>query len=194
MRENRPTVLGTISDAIEAVVRTTVLVAVDGHGGSGKSMLARLLVERHRASVIHMDDFYRVIDPNIRARLTPAEGMDRYFDWQRIRREALEPLRRGDRARFQRYDWNTNRLGSWEEVAPASVVIVEGVYSARWELADLMDLRVLVETPRSVRLERQRARNENSADWIARWAAAEQLYFDDMLLRNPADLVVVGDA
>jgi hypothetical protein len=55
-----------------------------------------------------------------------------------------------------------------------------------------MDLRVLVETPHAVRVERQVARNENSPDWIARWAAAEQLYFDEILPRDPLDLVVVG--
>ena len=55
-----------------------------------------------------------------------------------------------------------------------------------------MDLRVLVETPDSVRHERQVLRNENRPDWIARWGAAEELYFDDILPGNPADLVVVG--
>jgi len=167
-----------------------VLVAIDGHSGSGKSTLAGLLVERHNASVVHMDDFYRVMDPEVRARLTPAEGMDQYFDWQRVRREALEPLRRGDPARFQRYDWNANQLGSWEDVAPARVVIIEGVYSARPELADLIDLRVLVETPYTARFERLVARNENSADWTARWAAAEQLYFNEISQRRAHDLVI----
>jgi uridine kinase len=181
-----------VSNAIEGLARPVALVAIDGYSGSGKSTLARLLVERHRASLVHMDDFYRVIDPDVRATLTPAEGINQYFDWQRVRGEALEPLRRGDPARFQRYDWNTNQLGLWQDVEPAGVVIIEGIYSARPELADLMDLRVLVQTPHTVRLERQLARNENSADWIARWAAAEQLYFDDILQRNPADLVVVG--
>ena len=181
-----------VSNAIEGLGRSLVIVAIDGYSGSGKSTLARSLVERHRASLVHMDDFYRVIDPDARARLTPAEGMDQYFDWQRVRREALEPLKRGDPARFKRYDWSANQLGSWEEVAPAGVVIIEGVYSARPELADLIDLRVVVETPHAVRLERQRTRNENSADWIARWAAAEQLYFDDVLQSNPTDLVIDG--
>ena len=120
--------------------------------------------------------------------------MDQYFDWQRLRREALEPLRRGNPARFQRYDWNANQLGSWAHVAPANVVIVEGVYSSRPELADLMNLRVLVETPHAVCLERQVARNENSPDWIARWAAAEQLHFDEILRHMPHDLVVAGHA
>lgn len=186
------TAVTQLSNAIDGLERRPAFVAIDGRSGAGKSTLARVMVERHRASLIQMDDFYRVIDPNVRARLTPVEGVDLYFDWQRVRREAIEPLSRGDTARFQRYDWNANQLGSWEHVTAANVVIIEGVYSARLELADLMDLRVLVETPGSVRHERQVLRNENGADWIARWGAAEELYFDDILPGNPADLVVVG--
>ncbi len=181
-----------VSNAIDELSRRAAFVCIDGRSAAGKSTLAPALVQRYRASLVRMDDFYRVIDLDVRAKLTPAEGMDQYFDWQRVRREALEPLRRGDLARFQRYDWSANQLGLWEEVLPADVVIIEGVYSARPELVDLMDLRVLIETPHSVCLERQVARNENSSEWIARWTAAEQRYFDDVLLRSPVDLAVAG--
>ncbi len=56
-----------------------------------------------------------------------------------------------------------------------------------------MDLRVLVETPGAVRLARQTDRNENSPEWIRRWADAEQLYFGALLPRTPIDLVVAGE-
>jgi uridine kinase len=192
MREDRLSAISRISKAIDALERPSVFVAIDGYSGAGKSTLARVLAERRRVTLLHMDDFYRVIDPDVRARLTAREGVDQYFDWQRVRREVLVPLRRGDSARFQRYNWGTNELGSWQDVVPAAVVILEGVYSTRPELVDVMDLRVLVDTPRGVRLERQIARNENNPEWIERWAAAEQLYFDKIMPHDAHDLVVVG--
>ena len=46
------------------------------------------------------------------------------------------------------------RLAAAEAVGPADVVIVDGVYSARPELADLVDVRVLLEVPADVRSRR----------------------------------------
>ena len=48
------------------------------------------------ASVVASDEFYRDMPAERRWTLTAAEGVDQYFDWQRLRREVLEPLRAPD--------------------------------------------------------------------------------------------------
>ena len=78
---------------------------------------------------------------------------------------------------------------------PAPVIILDGAYSARPELADLIDLAVLVEAPAAVRQERLAAREEAHflEEWHTRWNQAEDYYFS--LVRPPAsfDLILRGD-
>src|ERR1039458_2006977 len=84
--------------------------------------------------------------------LSPQEGYSQYFDWQRLRDQVLIPLASGSDARYQRYDWPTGELAASElhHVPRSGVAIVEGVYTARPELAGYYDLTVLVEAPRDV--------------------------------------------
>ncbi|MFD3943369.1 uridine kinase [Streptomyces sp. NPDC058579] len=173
-----------------------VLVAVDGMGGSGKSTLATALVDLCGAVVVHGDDFYRPMDAEERAGLDPVEGYHRYFDWQRLRAEVLAPLAAGRDAAYRRYDWATGALAPDEihGVSASGVVIVEGVYTARPELADYYDLLVYVDTPREVSLRRLRERGDDhgAIDWESRWRLAEEHYLATARPRERAHLVVPG--
>ncbi|CAM5665463.1 Uridine kinase [Streptomyces avidinii] len=171
----------------------TTIVAIDGAGGSGKTTLAAA-VARHIVGsvVVHGDDFYRPMPDHERERLGPEQGYQRYFDWERLRDRVLVPLRDERAARYRTYDWDTGRLGPRREVAPGAVVIVEGVYSARPELAPYCHLTVYVDTPRGTCLERVRARGENSEEWIARWRAAEDHYLHTTWPQTRVDLLVRG--
>jgi len=40
------------------------------------------------------------------------------FDWQRLRQEVLEPLRRGQAARYSRYDWAADEMAGMSEMSP----------------------------------------------------------------------------
>ena len=76
-------------------------------------------------------------------------------------------------------------------------MILEGVYSARPELADLLHLRVLLDTPAEIRearlLEREGEREgeHRRGDWPARWSSAEDHYFA-ALMPPEAFNVVIG--
>ncbi|WP_353940959.1 hypothetical protein ABII15_04505 [Streptomyces sp. HUAS MG91] len=195
------TKIRTAADHVAAALSTRTrcgfaLVALDGMGGSGKSTLAAALAELCGAAVVHGDDFYRPMDQAERAALTPAEGCDRYFDWQRLRDEVLLPLASGQAARYGRYDWETGALapGEVHTVARTGIVVVEGVYTARPELAGFYDLLVYVDTPpeESMRRLRERGHDHGPLDWEARWRAAEEHYLATTRPRRRADLVVPG--
>ncbi|MGW1776758.1 AAA family ATPase [Streptomyces sp. NPDC002104] len=173
--------------------RATRLLAVDGTGGSGKTTLAAAVAGLlDGAVVVHVDDFYRPMPERERERLDAEQGYQRYFDWERLRDQVLVPLRAGRPARHQLCDWSTGRLGAWREAATGGTVIVEGVCSARPELAPYYDLTVYVDTPRDVCLQRVRARGENSEEWIGRWRAAEDHYVLTTWPQTRAGLLVRG--
>jgi uridine kinase len=78
------------------------------------------------------------------------------------------------------------------ERQPAAVAILDGEYSARPELSDLIDLSVLVEAPARLRRERLTAREAPGflEAWHARWDAAEAYYFTHVRPPSSFDLVV----
>ena len=75
-------------------------------------------------------------------------------------------------------------------MAAEGVVVVEGVYVARPALRGYLDLIAVVEAPRELCLERQRARGENDPAEIERWRAAEDWYLEHQSPRRVADVVI----
>jgi uridine kinase len=192
-------VAGAVRRLQDAATHRSIVVAVDGRGGAGKSTLAAAVADRVDAAIVHVDDFYRDLPDAERLELTPEEGVDRYSDWERLRAEALLPLIEGMHARYGCFDWVTGHgLTKPITIDSREVVLVEGVYSARPELDDLLNLKVLVEADdvTCVRRWQQRARTVSRDDphgWDARWHAAERHYFRVIRPRESFDLIVDGD-
>ena len=159
-----------------------LLVAIDGHSAAGKSTLAATLQNLLEASgpdkvtVVHMDDFYRVTPEPLRATLSPEEGYESYYDWQRLQAEVLEPLASGKTSRYRRYNWETGAPCETSEVEPEGVILIEGCYSSRPELRPYYHVILYVDAPESLRMTRQKERTDDAA-WVARWDAAERYYF-----------------
>ena len=157
------TVLRRRIAALRAGAHAPVLVALDGRSGTGKSTPAQPVGAEVDALVIDGDDFYRGGDDDMWDSLRPANKVDLVIDWRR-QRVVLEQLAHGHSVTWQPYDWDADdgRLGAAITAGPAPVVILDGAYSARPELAGLFDLRVLLHLPRDIRLERL-LRREGSA-------------------------------
>jgi uridine kinase len=180
-----------------------LLVAIDGASGAGKSMLATLVAARVGAALVPADDFFsaQLTDADWDAR-NPAERAADALDWRRLRAEALVPLLAGRPARWYPFDFSagprpdgTYGFTTRAEVRePKPVVLVEGAYACRPELADLIEWSVLVDAPVEVR-HRRLARRENPrflAVWHARWDAAEQWYFSQIMRDSAFDRVVTN--
>ncbi len=174
--------------------RGRLIVGIDGGGGAGKSTLASGIDQEFagRVSILKCDDFYRPLLSAQYSRLTAEAAYQDYFDWQRLRDEALMPLRSGVIARYQRYDWASDQLAEWIEIEPREIVLVEGVFSTRPELRPMIDVAIFIETPRDERMRRMSARRQASTAWMARWMAAEDWYLEHLEPHRYADLVIAG--
>ena len=181
----------------------TVVVALDGPSGSGKSTLAVDLADALHATVVPTDDFFAAEIPSVEwDRCDPRERAMRAIDWRRLREHAIEPLLAGKPARWHAFDFESGARadGTYAmsdaivERPPKPVVILDGAYSARPELSDLICLKVLVEAPTSVRHERLAAREDSDflRGWHERWDAAEEHYFSAVRPPSSFDIVVSG--
>ena len=185
--------------AILSARQSTILVAVDGCGGAGKTLLATRLSRTleatdRRAQVIHFDDFHlpSAFRPAGEAREKPV-GVD--FDWRRLCKQVLVPLRAERAAIYARYDWATDTLAERHTVSAGATVIVEGIYTSRRELAPLYDFRVWVDCPRDLRLRRgiERDGEESRARWERDWMPNEDRYVEEHRPNQTADLIVSGN-
>jgi uridine kinase len=166
-------------------------IAVDGCGGAGKSTFARKLARwAGDAQIVAMDDFYK--PASRREKSLDVSLVGSLFDWQRLEREVLRPRSSGVAGRYQRYDWASDKLAEWHDLAPTGLVIVEGVYTARLELAAYYSFIFWVEAPREERLRRGIARNGQASHdrWQNEWMPAEDEYVRTHLPQQRADVVV----
>jgi uridine kinase len=167
------------SDAPLGMTRT--VVAIDGRGGAGKSTLASRVADGlGSAPIIHTDDF--------------ADWKTPLQWWPRLVDQVLGPLSRGSPARYQRYDWDLQRLAEWHDLAPGGYLVMEGVSASRREFRPYLAASVWVETAREECLRRGLERDgADAVDQWLQWQAEE----DDYIVRDrpdsTADLVVSGE-
>ena len=76
------------------------------------------------------------------------------------------------------------------------IVVIEGVYTLRQELADYFDLKVWVDCPRDKRLARGIERDgEGARDWWEKnWMVQEDSYVAAYKPFDKADLILSGEA
>ncbi|MFS8203509.1 uridine kinase [Streptomyces sp. CWNU-52B] len=154
------------------------LVGVDGHAGSGKTTFTRHLAEAlDGAPVLHLDDI---------------ATHEELFAWTgRLLREVVEPLERGEPARYQPYDWQVRAFGPGRTLPPAPVVLVEGVGAGRRALRPRLAGLLWMEVSPEDAWARGRLRDGAAqGDFWAQWVPAERRHFTEDPSEPFADLRV----
>lgn len=174
--------------------QTTLLIGIDGCGGSGKSTFAaKIITDFPKVTIVHLDDFYLPSSKlmNIEPTKKPV-GAD--YDWQRVLKQVLEPLSQEVEGYYQRYDWETDQLAEWHAVPTGGIVIIEGVYALRKELVEIYDLKIWVDCPRETRLARglERDGEDARAMWENNWMVSEDIYVEQHKPIDRADLIIKG--
>ncbi|MDT0201518.1 4-amino-4-deoxy-L-arabinose transferase [Nocardioides sp. AE5] len=175
------------------------LLCIDGPPGAGKTSLARELAdvwtqESRTVAVVHMDALY--------------DGWDGLRDpglGARIRNGLVVPWASGTTGRCPAYDWALGRFEGEVEVAPADLMVLEGVGSGMRGLADLRTVLAWVQAPRQVATARGLARDRALHDRMGlawdedgyrqrweRFSRDADEFFDRHGLPATADLVVDG--
>ena len=164
-------------------------IAIDGRCGSGKSTLAALLADRFGGAVIPADDFFLRPEQRTPERFAqPGGNMDR----ERLTKEVLLPLSRGEAIAYRPFDCSTLSLGDPVAVNTSLLVIIEGSYSCHPDLWDYYDLHVFVDVDPNVQMTRIVAREgaTKAETFKARWIPLEEKYFSTFEIQEKCDLVI----
>ena len=144
--------------------------------------------------MIEGDQFYAGGTPVQWDQRSATDKADCVIDWRR-QQPILKALRSGTAATWHAFDWDAfdGRLSTTKTIClPTDVVILEGAYSARPELAALFDLRILLITDLDTRLSRLSKREGDLArdEWSVRWDEAEHRYFSTLMPPEAFDLII----
>ncbi len=194
---------------------TPVLVAVDGVDGSGKTTFAGELAARLRAAgrpvlVVHEDNFLNPRATRYRLGRHSPEGffLDTY-DLAALERCVLSPLRPGPSVADDAasdvwqvvprvFDHVADAPVPAEPIAvpPRSVVIVEGMFLHRDELAGRWDVSVFLDVPFAETARRMSVRDGSHPDpehpSMRRYVEGQRLYLARCSPRSRATVVVDG--
>ncbi len=201
--ENLQVACQSITIAIRNLLtqKKPIVVALDGGSGAGKSTLASLIAAEFETSLIPLDDFFSAQIPDDHwDTFSVEEKLKNIFDWKRLRNQVLEPLLAGKNAQWYAFDFEAkNSDGSYQmqtdycERLPADVILLDGAYSASLPIADLIDLKILVEVPIKERHQRLELRENDKnflAQWHQRWDEAETHYFTHRRPQSSFDVIV----
>ena len=142
-----------------------LVIGIAGGTGSGKTTLMNNLIQRFEGSVtvLSHDNYYRRND-----HLTYEQRCQINYDEPAaletdLMARHLDALRHGQSIQCPVYDFSRhNRSDETIEIAPKSVIIVEGILIfENQELRDLMDIKIFVDTDADVRLCRRIKRDVN---------------------------------
>ncbi len=183
----------------------TVILGLDGPGGAGKSTLAQSLsdslsAEGRNTVVFHIDDFIhpRAVRYND---AYPQWEQYYYLQWRYdyFMREVIGKIKAGKPlSPIELYDKenDTYKLTAFD-VPEGSVVIAEGVFLMREELAGAFDSVVYMDVPKETRLQRvlERdgyigSRDEIQKKYDERYFPAEDYYISTCKPTERADLVI----
>lgn len=149
-------------------------VLIDGRSGSGKTELARALVEGWPGSqLIRLDDLY--------------PGWDGLDEGSSAVASILSTLR------WRAWDWAAGEPADWHEVDAAAPIVIEGVGAISRSSRPLVDVAVWVELDDATRKVRALERDGDAyAPHWDRWAEQEERFMAREHPRQLATMVVDG--
>ena len=156
----------------------TVVIAIDGPSGAGKTQLARELAPALGATILHLDDVYQ----GWRG-LAAAPPV--------IAADVLAPISRGEAGRTPRWEWGADGPGPDIVVPAGGVLLLDGCGSGPRVTRPFLAHLLWLDAPEDVRRERAFARDgELYRQWWDVWAAQERELFAAERTPAAADIVL----
>lgn len=166
-----------------------LLVGIDGVDGAGKTVFAdRLAHHVERLGVacarVSADDYHQPRAVRYRqGRDSPVGFFEDSYDLALLRSQVLGPFRENGSYVRRAHDLDTDASIEpvWETCGPRAVLVVDGIFAHRDELAALWDRSVFLHVPFEVTAQRMAARDGTDPDpehaSMRRYVEGQRVYF-----------------
>lgn len=166
----------------------SLIIAIEGRCGSGKSSLAALLKEVFVCNVFHMDDYFLPFEMKTAERLEqPGENVH----YERFQTEVLGALQKGNDVTYRPYSCSKRDLGEPIHVEFKNLTIVEGSYCLHPTLQQAFAYKIFLTVDPQIQRQRILKRNgeEKLQDFISKWIPLEEHYFSALSIQEQCNLV-----
>ncbi len=159
------------------------VIAIDGPAGAGKTTLAHeiflALSPKMSVNVIHMDDLYDGWENALTNDLTQ---ILQYLSAQHQGQQS---------ANLSRYNWATSSFDLPEVIAPADLLILEGVGSGDKSLQDQFAALIWIDIDPNIGVQRVTERDgPGVTNQMQKWLGTQQQYFSQHSTREKADFIL----
>ena len=141
----------------EKLAKGSVVLAVDGGCGSGKSTLGEMLKSVYDCTLLHMDDFFLRPEQRTPERFSEVGGN---VDRERFLQEVLIPLSENKPIDYRRFNCATFEIDKAERIYPKRLTVIEGSYSMHESLSPYYDFSVFLD----ISAQKQKKRIEKIMD------------------------------
>ena len=171
-------VVAATARAATPLAGTTVVVAVDGRSGSGKTVLGTAVAQELDCPVVHLDDVFPGWDG-----LAAGVAL--------VTEHVLVPLARRVQPAYPTWDWILSQPGPVVHVEPSTHLVLEGCGALVPPALLYAAVRIWVDAPTAVRRQRALSRDGDvyGPHWD-RWAAQEDAVYGLAEPRDHAHLVL----
>ncbi|KJQ56050.1 AAA family ATPase [Microbacterium sp. SA39] len=176
-----------------------LIVGIDGVDGSGKTTLADELAALMPSSTrVSIDGYHHVRERRYRRGRSSPEGfwLDSY-DYERFRREVIDPFRRGHGTYLPvGHDVDSDELltGPRRAVPRGNILLVDGIFLHRPELVDVWDLSIFLDVPFAESVRRMSVRDglppDPDAVENARYVGGQKQYLAECRPAERATILV----
>ena len=202
--ERRDTMKALADELLQHYAHGRIVVAVDGADGAGKTVFADDLATElrstgHAVFRASMDDFHRPRALRYAKGRDSAQGFyEDSFDYSAFRRVLLGPFRLAGSTGFSTEFFDLKRDVPYEsrwQTGPAdAILIVDGLFLLRPELAGIWNFAIWLDAPEEVRRERMIERDgshpEPDSPLGQRYLGAQELYQRDASPRTAASAII----
>jgi uridine kinase len=174
-----------LTDALFDLCKTTPrpIIAIDGPAGAGKTTLAEHLTValslRYKVTTIHMDSLYN--------------GWDAPFD-EHLKNSLLKAAtshKKGAPFSLSYFDWSKGEFGSEQAIAPAELLIFEGVGSSQTIVRPYLAASIWIDVEAQKGLERVLLRDgEEISEEMKRWLVLQGQHFAEEESEKSADFIL----
>jgi len=180
-----------IAKYLLSLKQKTILIAVDGRSGTGKSTFAKYFANelkqyKIKTDIIQTDNFYqkqKVARSNI-------DGYAYGYFWEKLREQVILPLKNNKAAEFKLSDWTTGKVFGQRKVEANQMIIIEGVISTYKEIADLFDLKIWLGCQKEARIKRIVNRGDFPEEELKNWQIIEDDYVSGQNKLDNANIII----
>lgn len=202
--ERRDTMKALAEELLQQYAQGRVVVAVDGADGAGKTVFADDLASElrglsHTVFRASMDDFHQPRAIRHAKGRESAQGFyEDSYDYSAFRRVLLGPFRMAGATGFSTAFFDVKRdvpfESSWQTGPADAILIVDGIFLLRPELAGIWNFAIWLDAPDAVRRERMIERDGSHPEFDTplgqRYLGGQELYQLDAKPRTAASAII----